>query len=72
LDRRVTNPGSEEQNGHPERVDAEGLQVEERSLLPLTTREWDDCRDGKEAEACLKVLSAALAPVLPPINIHSG
>ncbi len=64
MDRRVTDPGAEEEDRHPEREEADALQVDERTRFPQVFRQRDDGRHREDAEARLEVLAPALAPVL--------
>jgi hypothetical protein len=61
LDRRETDPGPEEENGHAERADAERLQVEERRGFPGHGIRRDDGGRREEPEACLEMLATALS-----------
>lgn len=64
LDRRETDPGPKEENRHPERVKADLLQVEERSVFPFCGIRWDGGGHGEESEARFEMLPPALASVL--------
>ena len=64
MDRRVTDPGAEEEDGHPEREEADALQLNERTRFRDVFRQRDDGRHRHGAEARLQVLAPTLAPVL--------
>jgi hypothetical protein len=65
LDRRVTDPGAEEEDGHPEPLDPDLLQVDDGARFPGSGIGRDDGGHGEDAQAGFQVLSPALAAVLP-------
>ena len=65
LDRRVTDPGAEEEDGHPERFDPDRLQVDDGTTFPGCGIGWDNGGHGEDAQAGFQVLSPTLAAVLP-------
>jgi hypothetical protein len=60
LDRRETDPGPKEEDRHPERADAERLQIEKRRPFLGDWISWDGSRSREEAKARLEMLAAAL------------
>ena len=70
LDRRVTDPGAEEEDGHPEPGHSDLLQIDEGTGFPVDGIGWDDGGHRKEAQACLQLLPPALAAVLPLRDLY--
>ena len=72
MDRRVADPGPEEEHGHPEPEEAETLQAQEEARGAGQGDRRDDRRHREQAEKALEMLPAAFAPAPPLGDMDDG
>jgi len=75
LDRRVADPGAEEEHGAAEPEEAKELKMQELPGARRLVSPWDDRSRMEEAPRGLKMLPAPLTSILPrrhPLGLEEG